>query len=99
MLSPLDDVTTRVLLQHFEDLVAGHFWKRAHDILLACKAYMEGALVGSNVNDEAKKSRVSGEFKANVAIMMNKLVTSFTRNGSSDCDQFLPPGTNPTIKH
>ncbi|CAN0921740.1 Probable ubiquitin-conjugating enzyme E2 25 [Linum grandiflorum] len=30
-------------MQHFEDLVKGHFNKRANDIMVACKAYTAGA--------------------------------------------------------
>ncbi|CAN0921736.1 Probable ubiquitin-conjugating enzyme E2 25 [Linum grandiflorum] len=33
-------------MQHFEDLVKGHFNKRANDIMVACKAYTAGAQVG-----------------------------------------------------
>ncbi|TKY49103.1 ubiquitin-conjugating enzyme E2 26 [Spatholobus suberectus] len=32
--------------KNFEDFVVGHFCSRASDILVACKAYMEGAQVG-----------------------------------------------------
>ncbi|XP_039686651.1 putative ubiquitin-conjugating enzyme E2 38 [Medicago truncatula] len=32
--------------KNFEDLVVGHFYSRAHDILRSCKAYTEGVQVG-----------------------------------------------------
>ncbi|KAK3006729.1 hypothetical protein RJ639_017182, partial [Escallonia herrerae] len=69
--------------KHFEDLVAGHFRSRAHDILSACKAYMVGAEVGS-----AARGSSSGEFKAAISGMMNALVSNFTRNGAKNCEQF-----------
>ncbi|XP_057509759.1 putative ubiquitin-conjugating enzyme E2 38 [Actinidia eriantha] len=46
--------------KHFENLVADYFRLRAHDILSACKAYMEGAEIGSVVN-----GRVQDTNKAN----------------------------------
>ncbi|CAL5336757.1 hypothetical protein CsSME_00019700 [Camellia sinensis var. sinensis] len=83
--------------KHFEDLVAGHFRLQAHDILSACKAYMEGAEVGSVVrgvvedtNNKAEKNQ-PGEFKEAIARMMNSLVTNFNKNGSKDCEQFRRP--------
>ncbi|XAR68018.1 Ubiquitin--protein ligase [Bertholletia excelsa] len=82
---------------YFEDFVAGHFRLRAHDILSACKAYMEGAEVGS-----AAKGRVQGtnnvrsnqhnEFMQALTRMMNNLITNFAKNGSKDCEQFRLPG-------
>ncbi|KAJ6360862.1 hypothetical protein OIU77_004812 [Salix suchowensis] len=80
--------------KHFEDLVIGHFHIHAHYILVACKAYADGAIVGSVTVkdgvadvDKADKS-ASGEFKATVKKMINALVTNFTRFGSIDCEQF-----------
>lgn len=69
----------------------GHFRNRAHNILAACKAYSEGTLVGSAIGDGAQngvESSGSREFRSSVARMMNTLVTYFTRNGSTDCEQF-----------
>ncbi|KAH7842352.1 hypothetical protein Vadar_004300 [Vaccinium darrowii] len=80
--------------KHFEELVAGHFYLQAHDILSACKAYMEGAEIGSVVKGRAvSKSRAthSDEFKEAVAKMMNGMVTHFVRNGAKDCEQFRLP--------
>ncbi|XP_052178526.1 putative ubiquitin-conjugating enzyme E2 38 [Diospyros lotus] len=82
--------------KHFEDLVAGHFRFRALDILSACKAYIEGAEVGSVVEGRAQDPPAqvdtgkTAEFKATVAKMMNSLVSYFSKNGSSGCEQFLP---------
>ncbi|KAK6919571.1 Ubiquitin-conjugating enzyme E2 [Dillenia turbinata] len=83
--------------QYYEDFVAGHFRERAHDILAACKAYMEGAKVGSYVRGTVQNGQVSGRedcphgFRAAVVKMLNALITNFTRNGSEDCEQFRPP--------
>ncbi|KVH96668.1 Ubiquitin-conjugating enzyme, E2, partial [Cynara cardunculus var. scolymus] len=74
---------------HFEDLVGGHFRSRAHCILLACKAYMEGAPVGS-ITDEKIPNEKSGSksFKAAVAKLMNGLISNFSRYGVTNCDQY-----------
>ncbi|KAI3892179.1 hypothetical protein MKW92_053805 [Papaver armeniacum] len=47
--------------KYFEDYVLGHFRLRAYTILAACKAYIEGALVGSVIpevqdDDETQKN-------------------------------------------
>ncbi|KAE9457644.1 hypothetical protein C3L33_10443, partial [Rhododendron williamsianum] len=80
-----------VYVQYFEDFVAGHFRVRAHDILSACKAYMEGAEVGSfdkGVPHSNTAVTNRPDFKAAVARMMNGLVNNFMKNGSEDCEQF-----------
>ncbi|KAJ9550220.1 hypothetical protein OSB04_014265 [Centaurea solstitialis] len=73
--------------RHFEDLVVGHFRSRAHTILSACRAYMEGVEVGSKVDGGEKKGG-SKSFKASVAKMVNGLVSNFSRYGATDCEQF-----------
>ncbi|GAY55730.1 hypothetical protein CUMW_166410 [Citrus unshiu] len=88
--------TLRKPPKHFEDLVAMHFRNHAHDILVACKAYMEGAVVGhvniKNGNPEVDQVKWSSskEFKDKLGQMMKILVNNFTRNGSTGCEQFLP---------
>ncbi|CAI9089401.1 OLC1v1023967C2 [Oldenlandia corymbosa var. corymbosa] len=80
--------------KHFEDLVAGHFRVHAYDILESCKAYMEGAQVGSLVKGKPldgkifKKMTPSPTFKADVAKMVNGLISNFTRYGARDCEKF-----------
>ncbi|EXB37985.1 hypothetical protein L484_004775 [Morus notabilis] len=95
------DISTQYLLkeaQHFEDLVAQYFRCRANDILVACKAYMEGALVGSNikdrVNNQVDQNSGSKEFKSAVVGMMNLLLTSFLRNGTPGCEVHRLPAEN-----
>ncbi|KAI3736143.1 hypothetical protein L6452_15677 [Arctium lappa] len=73
--------------KHFEDLVVGHFRSRAHAILSACRAYMEGVEVGLMANGGEKKG-VSKTFKADVARMVNGLVSNFGKYGATNCDQF-----------
>ncbi|KAI3840587.1 hypothetical protein MKW92_051523 [Papaver armeniacum] len=54
--------------KYFEDYVLGHFRLRAYTILAACKAYIEGAQVGSVVQDdeEDNESQKSGSSKKEV---------------------------------
>lgn len=74
----------------------GHFFKRARDILVACKAYMDGAQVGCLVRggvqdvDEGDKS-CSQNFKDNLGRYIKTLVTAFTQVGVKDCEKFIPP--------
>ncbi|KAL8145005.1 hypothetical protein AgCh_003283 [Apium graveolens] len=88
--------TLRNKPKHFEDFVVGHFFKRASDILVACKAYMDGAQVGCLVKggvqdvDEGDKS-CSENFKATLGAYMKPLVAAFTQIGVKDCEQFIPP--------
>ncbi|XP_077229678.1 putative ubiquitin-conjugating enzyme E2 24 isoform X2 [Tasmannia lanceolata] len=78
--------------KHFEALVEEHFQCRSHSILLACKAYMDGAPVGcafgsGKVEGEAQKSSSTG-FKIMIAKLIPKLVSGFNERGI-DCHQFL----------
>lgn len=83
-------------MQHFEDFVIGHFRNRAHDILGACKEYMDGAQVGCLV--EGKKS-CSEEFKYSIAGFLPTLVKQFTQIGAKDCEKFLSPTTVGNKQH
>ncbi|KAL3508670.1 hypothetical protein ACH5RR_028071 [Cinchona calisaya] len=80
--------------KYFEDLVAGHFFKRAHDILLACKACINGAQVGCLVKggvqdvDEGDK-RCSQYFRNKLAGCIKTIVDAFAEIGVKDCDEFL----------
>lgn len=86
-------------MQHFEDFVVGHFRDRAHDILVACKAYMDGAQVGCLVKggvqdvDEGDKS-CSQRFKDSLAGHMPMLVKEFMQIGVEDCEKYLSPAVN-----
>ncbi|XWS68641.1 hypothetical protein CRYUN_Cryun04dG0108300 [Craigia yunnanensis] len=80
--------------KHFEDFVAGHFRNRARDIIVACQAYKEGAIVGSvvvkdSVPDANKIEKGSSEeFKGTMPKMITAVVKEFVKNGSTDCEQF-----------
>ncbi|XP_052726634.1 probable ubiquitin-conjugating enzyme E2 26 isoform X1 [Vigna angularis] len=82
--------------KNFEDFVKGHFCSRASDILVACKAYMEGAQVGCLAKggvqdvDEGDRS-CSQKFKHSLAGYMNMLVREFAQTGAKDIEKFLPP--------
>ncbi|PON91166.1 Ubiquitin-fold modifier-conjugating enzyme [Trema orientale] len=84
---------------HFEDFVVGHFCNRAHDILVACKAYMDGAQVGCLVKggvqdvDEGDKS-CSKQFKDSLSGYVDRIVKEFSRIGANDCEKFLSPTVN-----
>lgn len=93
-----------IWFQNFEDFVKGHFCSRASDILVACKAYMEGAQVGCLVKggvqdvDEGDRS-CSQNFKQSLAGYMNMLVKEFAQTGAKDIEKFLtlPPPPPPTV--
>lgn len=80
--------------KHFEDLVAGHFLKHAHDILEACKAYLNGALVGSFVKgapgkvDKSSKGN-SQKFTMELRGYMKTVIEAFAQIGVKDCEKFL----------
>ncbi|KAF8411150.1 hypothetical protein HHK36_003693 [Tetracentron sinense] len=84
--------------KHFEYFVRGHFRRHAHDILGACKAYMEGAQVGCLTEERVQGIDEAGhspsDFKKEIVKMAKKLVVAFTKNGAKDCEQFLPPAEN-----
>ncbi|KAK7272534.1 hypothetical protein RJT34_29190 [Clitoria ternatea] len=78
----------------FEGFVLGHFCSRARDILVACKAYMEGAQVGCLVKggvqdvDEGDRS-CSKRFKDTLSGCMSMLVIELVKIGANDIEKFL----------
>ena len=79
-------------MQHFGALVEEHFRKRSQHILLACKAYLEGAPIGcafacGKIEHENQKGTSTG-FKIMLAKLLPKLVESFSDMGI-DCSQFV----------
>lgn len=84
--------------KNFEDFVVGHFCSRAHDILVACKAYMDGAQVGCLVKggvqdvDQGDKS-CSKQFQYCLSALVNMLVKEFTQIGVKDCLKFVSSST------
>ncbi|KAK4344077.1 hypothetical protein RND71_037171 [Anisodus tanguticus] len=82
--------------QHFEDFVVGHYFQSCQDILVACKAYMDGARVGSLTRGclledvgEGDKG-FSQNFKAVLVGFRQTLIDTFKKIGAKDCDKFLP---------
>ncbi|XP_078169329.1 putative ubiquitin-conjugating enzyme E2 23 isoform X2 [Carex rostrata] len=84
--------------KHFEHFVAGHFRTRGYAILVACRAYMEGAQVGCLFEDgvqdvdEGDKSS-SDNFKTSLKRIFDDLLMEFNVKGA-DCDEFLPQKGN-----
>jgi ubiquitin-conjugating enzyme E2 O len=80
-------------LQNFEDFVAGHFRKYGRNILVACRAYLEGAQVGCLVGngiqdvDEGDKS-CSVRFKHSLKMLFEGLLMELNGKGA-DCDEFF----------
>ncbi|XP_076922698.1 putative ubiquitin-conjugating enzyme E2 38 isoform X1 [Bidens hawaiensis] len=75
--------------KYFEELVVGHFCSRAHVILSACRAYMDGVEVGSTIDGSHLVDKSGSKpFKAAVGRMINGLVANFSRSGATDCDQY-----------
>ncbi|KNA16358.1 hypothetical protein SOVF_089880, partial [Spinacia oleracea] len=88
--------------KHFEDLVYGHFHKRGHDILAACRAYLDdGVEVGRFVKGkplpaaaaaaavQGKRKTCSPLLKVNLPSYIKSLVEAFTKIGVKDCNKFL----------
>ncbi|KHN08523.1 Putative ubiquitin-conjugating enzyme E2 24 [Glycine soja] len=77
--------------KHFEALVEEHFRQCSKHILLACKAYLEGAPIGcgfggGKAEHENQKGTSTG-FKIMLAKLFPKLVEAFSDKGI-DCSQF-----------
>ncbi|KAM5585997.1 hypothetical protein ABKV19_005089 [Rosa sericea] len=74
--------------KYFEHFVLGHFRNHAHDILVACKAYMDGAEVGCLVKGSVQG--VGGNksclqvFKNSLASFLPTLVKELTQIGAKD---------------
>ncbi|KAL5229737.1 hypothetical protein ABZP36_028513 [Zizania latifolia] len=85
--------------KHFADFIAGHFRRYGHSILIACRAYLDGAqvgcLVGNGVQDvdEGDKS-CSAKFKSSLKRLFEELLMEFTVKGA-DCDKFLAEKAKP----
>lgn len=75
--------------KHFEALVEDHFAQTAHSILLACRAYMDGAQVSYAFDGggEGQRSSSTG-FKIVLGKLYPNLISGFTEKGI-DCSQFM----------
>ncbi|CAA7410204.1 unnamed protein product [Spirodela intermedia] len=80
--------------KNFEDFVAGHFRKHGRGILVACRAYMNGAKVGSVEGDDTAPDLDEGggswptQFKSLLKTLFEELLMEFTVKGA-DCSIFL----------
>ncbi|XP_052181726.1 probable ubiquitin-conjugating enzyme E2 24 isoform X2 [Diospyros lotus] len=77
--------------KHFESFIEDHFSKHAKNILLACKAYMEGARVGCafgyKKSEQENQQGSSTGFKIMLSKVLPKLVEAFSHKGI-DCSQY-----------
>lgn len=84
-------------MQYFEHFVLGHFRNHAHDILVACKAYMDGAEVGCLVKGSVQgvdgNKSCSQVYKNSLARFLPTLVKELTQIGAKDCEKFVSPAT------
>ncbi|KEH31070.1 putative aminoacyltransferase, E1 ubiquitin-activating enzyme [Medicago truncatula] len=74
--------------KHFEALVEEHFEKRSKHILLACKAYLEGASIGCGKTEHENQKGTSAGFKIMLAKLFPKLAEAFCDKGI-DSSQFV----------
>ncbi|MQM04276.1 hypothetical protein Taro_037063 [Colocasia esculenta] len=70
---------------HFKRFVESHFRSRGRAILLACKAYMEGAMVGSNDLSRRDGKSSSMEFRSQLKPYFDRLLRDFKAIGA-DCE-------------
>uniref|UniRef100_A0A5B6ZR98 E2 ubiquitin-conjugating enzyme n=1 Tax=Davidia involucrata TaxID=16924 RepID=A0A5B6ZR98_DAVIN len=81
--------------KHFEALVEEHFSQHSKNILLACKAYMEGAPVGCAFgyrrSEQESHQGSSTGYKIMLAKLFPKLVEAFSDKGI-DCSEFIERG-------
>ena len=80
----------------------GHFHKHAHDILVACRSYIDGAQVGSlvkggvrNVNEGDKSC--SKNFRDSLPGYVDILVQEFMLIGVEDCEKYREVGNTRSI--
>ncbi|KAK7405249.1 hypothetical protein VNO78_06448 [Psophocarpus tetragonolobus] len=92
--------------KNFKDFVVGYFNTRAHDILVACKSYKDGAqggcLVKGGVQDvDAGDTSCTVKFKKSLDSHLEILITLFIKIGAKDeCEKVFPSikATNPSIE-
>ncbi|XP_056866138.1 putative ubiquitin-conjugating enzyme E2 38 isoform X2 [Raphanus sativus] len=81
--------------KHFEEFVRSHFFERAHDIVKAANAYIDGAPVGSIVKGTSESG--SMKFRTDVAVFMKTVVDEFVKLGVKELqDKLKPPPVNQT---
>lgn len=85
-------VNVMMLMQHYEALVEEHFTRRSQYILMACKAYMEGAPVGCAAGFDQNDQQKGGStgFKIMLGKLFVKLLEAFA-DKDIECSQFTIP--------
>ena len=76
-------------MQHFEEFVHSHYFERAHDLVKASNAYIEGAPVGSLVKGTSQGG--SMQFRNEVAVFMKTVVDEFVKLGVNELEDILEP--------
>ncbi|KAL0864299.1 hypothetical protein Bca101_043417 [Brassica carinata] len=82
--------------KHFEEFVRSHYFVRAHGIVKAANAYIDGAPVGSIVKggvQDNEKSTETGSinFRVEVAFFMKIVVDEFVKLGAMELEDILEP--------
>ena len=88
-----------VNVQHFEEFVRSHYFERAHDIVKASNAYIDGAPVGSIVKGGVQDIEESSEngsmkFRTEVATFMKTVVEELVKLGVKELEDKLKPPPN-----
>ncbi|CAG7875422.1 unnamed protein product [Brassica rapa] len=83
----------------FEEFVRSHYFERAHDIVKASNAYIDGAPVGSIVKggvQDIEESSESGsmKFRTEVATFMKTVVEELVKLGVKELEDKLKPPPN-----
>ncbi|CAM0953964.1 unnamed protein product [Alopecurus aequalis] len=84
---------------HFEDFAYGHFRKHGRNVLVACKAYLDGAqvgcLAGNGVQDvDEGDTTCSLKFKTSLKQLFEELLKELAAKGA-DCGKFVPEKVEP----
>ncbi|GJV90030.1 putative ubiquitin-conjugating enzyme E2 [Tanacetum coccineum] len=74
--------------KNFEAFVVGHFRNRVRDILMACKAYIEGVQVGRVVSGEGNEN-CTLTFRYDVTRCIKPLIAAFIKIGANEAQEFL----------
>ncbi|KAF8091095.1 hypothetical protein N665_0453s0003 [Sinapis alba] len=75
--------------KHFEEFVRSHYFARAHEIVKAANAYIDGAPVGSIVKGTSESG--SMKFRTEVAVFMKTVVDEFVKLGVKELEDKLEP--------
>ncbi|CAH8354134.1 unnamed protein product [Eruca vesicaria subsp. sativa] len=82
--------------KHFEEFVRSHYFERAHDLVKAANAYIDGAPLGSIVKGGVQDIEESSEggsmkFRTDVAVFMKTVVEELVKLGVKELEDKLKP--------